>query len=40
MEVRPNADRRPGTGAYADDPFGDRLEFMAAPGTVGQPLPD
>ena len=23
-------DRPPGTGAYADDPFGNRLEFMAA----------
>ena len=39
VEVRPNADRRPGTGAYADDPFGNRLEFMAAP-SVGQTVPD
>ncbi len=31
IEVRPNAERQPGTGAYADDPFGNRLEFMAAP---------
>ena len=30
VEVRPNGDRPPGTGAYADDPFGNRLEFMAA----------
>jgi catechol 2,3-dioxygenase-like lactoylglutathione lyase family enzyme len=30
VEVRPNAERPPGTGSYADDPFGNRLEFMAA----------
>ena len=30
VEVRPNADRPPGTGSYVDDPFGNRLEFMAA----------
>jgi catechol 2,3-dioxygenase-like lactoylglutathione lyase family enzyme len=30
VEVRPNAERPAGTGAYADDPFGNRLEFMAA----------
>ena len=30
VEVRPNDDRPPGTGSYADDPFGNRLEFMAA----------
>jgi catechol 2,3-dioxygenase-like lactoylglutathione lyase family enzyme len=30
VEVRPNGDRPPGTGAYAEDPFGNRLEFMAA----------
>ena len=29
VEVRPNDDRSPGTGSYADDPFGNRLEFMA-----------
>jgi catechol 2,3-dioxygenase-like lactoylglutathione lyase family enzyme len=29
VEVRPNAERPPGTGAYVDDPFGNRLEFMA-----------
>jgi catechol 2,3-dioxygenase-like lactoylglutathione lyase family enzyme len=27
--VRPNADRPPGRGAYADDPFGNRIEFVA-----------
>ena len=37
-EVRPNADRPPGAGAYADDPFGNRLEFMAA-GTEGEQVP-
>jgi catechol 2,3-dioxygenase-like lactoylglutathione lyase family enzyme len=30
VEVRPNDDRPPGSGSYADDPFGNRLEFMAA----------
>jgi catechol 2,3-dioxygenase-like lactoylglutathione lyase family enzyme len=30
VEFRPNADRPTGSGAYADDPFGNRLEFMAA----------
>jgi len=30
VEIRPNDDRPPGTRAYADDPFGNRLEFMAA----------
>jgi catechol 2,3-dioxygenase-like lactoylglutathione lyase family enzyme len=30
VEVRPNGDRPAGTGAYADDPFGNRLEFVAA----------
>ncbi len=30
VEVRPNADRPSGTGSYVDDPFGNRLEFMAA----------
>jgi catechol 2,3-dioxygenase-like lactoylglutathione lyase family enzyme len=28
--VRPNPDREPGQGAYVDDPFGNRIEFMAA----------
>lgn len=30
--VHPNADRPPGKGAYADDPFGNRIEFMAQDG--------
>jgi catechol 2,3-dioxygenase-like lactoylglutathione lyase family enzyme len=30
VEVRPNPDRGPGQGAYVDDPFGNRIEFMAA----------
>jgi catechol 2,3-dioxygenase-like lactoylglutathione lyase family enzyme len=30
VEVRPNPDREPGLGAYVDDPFGNRIEFMAA----------
>ena len=29
VTVRPNADRPPGRGAYVDDPFGNRLEFIA-----------
>ncbi len=29
VAVRPNADRPPGGGAYADDPFGNRIEFIA-----------
>jgi catechol-2,3-dioxygenase len=27
--VRPNADRPEGEGAYVDDPFGNRIEFIA-----------
>jgi catechol 2,3-dioxygenase-like lactoylglutathione lyase family enzyme len=30
VAVRPNPDRGPGTGAYVDDPFGNRIEFVAA----------
>jgi catechol 2,3-dioxygenase-like lactoylglutathione lyase family enzyme len=30
VEVRPNAERPPGTGAYVDDPFGNRIELIAA----------
>ena len=30
VAVRPNPDRAPGTGAYVDDPFGNRIEFVAA----------
>jgi catechol 2,3-dioxygenase-like lactoylglutathione lyase family enzyme len=30
VEVRRNPDREPGQGAYVDDPFGNRIEFMAA----------
>lgn len=30
VEVRPNAERSPGTGAYVDDPFGNRIELIAA----------
>ena len=30
VQVRPNPDREPGQGAYVDDPFGNRIEFMAA----------
>jgi catechol 2,3-dioxygenase-like lactoylglutathione lyase family enzyme len=30
VDVRPNEDRPAGSGCYADDPFGNRLEFMAA----------
>jgi catechol 2,3-dioxygenase-like lactoylglutathione lyase family enzyme len=29
VEVRPNRDRPEGTGAYVDDPFGNRIELMA-----------
>jgi catechol 2,3-dioxygenase-like lactoylglutathione lyase family enzyme len=29
VEVRPNAERAPGTGAYVDDPFGNRIELVA-----------
>ena len=28
--VRPNPDRAPGAGAYVDDPFGNRIELIAA----------
>ena len=30
VTVRPNPDRDPGRGCYADDPFGNRIEFVAA----------
>jgi catechol 2,3-dioxygenase-like lactoylglutathione lyase family enzyme len=30
VAVRPNPDRATGTGAYVDDPFGNRIEFVAA----------
>ncbi len=30
VQVRPNPDREAGQGAYVDDPFGNRIEFMAA----------
>jgi catechol 2,3-dioxygenase-like lactoylglutathione lyase family enzyme len=30
IEVRPNPDGEPGRGAYVDDPFGNRIEFIAA----------
>ncbi len=30
VAVRPNPDREPGRGAYVDDPFGNRIEFIAA----------
>ena len=29
VAVRPNDDRAPGEGAYVDDPFGNRIEFIA-----------
>jgi catechol 2,3-dioxygenase-like lactoylglutathione lyase family enzyme len=29
-EVRPNPEREPGRGAYVDDPFGNRIELIAA----------
>jgi catechol 2,3-dioxygenase-like lactoylglutathione lyase family enzyme len=28
VAVRPNTDLEPGRGAYADDPFGNRIEFV------------
>jgi hypothetical protein len=30
VALRPNPDSEPGTGAYVDDPFGNRIEFVAA----------
>ena len=30
VAVRPNPDAEPGRGAYVDDPFGNRIEFVAA----------
>ncbi len=30
VPVRPNPDSEPGRGAYVDDPFGNRIELMAA----------
>jgi catechol 2,3-dioxygenase-like lactoylglutathione lyase family enzyme len=30
IEVRPNPDGEPGRGAYVDDPFGNRIELLAA----------
>ena len=30
VPVRPNPDREPGRGAYVDDPFGNRIELVAA----------
>ncbi len=30
VEVRANPDRGPGQGAYVDDPFGNRIELIAA----------
>jgi catechol 2,3-dioxygenase-like lactoylglutathione lyase family enzyme len=30
VAVRPNPDRAPGQGAYVDDPFGNRIELIAA----------
>ena len=29
VAVRPNPDTAPGTGAYVDDPFGNRIELIA-----------
>jgi hypothetical protein len=29
VTVRPNSDRDPGQGSYVDDPFGNRIEFVA-----------
>jgi len=29
VTVRPNPDRDPGRGSYVDDPFGNRVEFIA-----------
>ena len=34
VEVRANEEREPGTGAYVDDPFGNRIELIAE-GTGG-----
>ncbi len=33
--VRPNPDVEPGHGAYVDDPFGNRIELIAADGARG-----
>ena len=30
VAVRPNPDAAPGRGAYIDDPFGNRIELVAA----------
>jgi catechol 2,3-dioxygenase-like lactoylglutathione lyase family enzyme len=30
IEVRPNADQPPGAGSYVNDPFGNRIELIAA----------
>jgi catechol 2,3-dioxygenase-like lactoylglutathione lyase family enzyme len=30
VEVRPNPDSEPGRGVYVDDPFGNRIELIAA----------
>jgi catechol 2,3-dioxygenase-like lactoylglutathione lyase family enzyme len=30
VALRPNPDGEPGRGAYVDDPFGNRIEFIAA----------
>jgi catechol 2,3-dioxygenase-like lactoylglutathione lyase family enzyme len=30
VSLRPNPDAEPGRGAYADDPFGNRIEFVVA----------
>jgi hypothetical protein len=30
IEVRANPDGEPGRGAYVDDPFGNRIELIAA----------
>ena len=30
VEVRANPDAAPGRGAYVDDPFGNRIELIAA----------
>jgi len=29
VTARPNLDRAPGRGFYVDDPFGNRIEFVA-----------
>jgi catechol 2,3-dioxygenase-like lactoylglutathione lyase family enzyme len=31
VEVRPNPDQPEGAGCYVDDPFGNRIELIAAP---------